>query len=243
MRPDPSPSSEPTPEACGEHAHGWEVPRDIVIAPRRAFAGIAAHGAWLPSYVVLVVCGLAYVALAAPALEHATFVELTRNGARALTAPAPQLARESLIDSAVASAVQPLWIAAFLGATACLLARLRDRGHPAPRLGVCFALAVASAIPAALGNLLSGIPVAARGATHYPTFGLLATALPINLGVFAPEHAETQRIFLASFGLFDLWSAILFADGLATIAEIPLAVGLVLALAVDVLAALYFLLG
>lgn len=207
------------------------LPRDILIAPDRAFAAVTATGAWLPPYAAIVLLGVAAGFCEWPALAHvvATVPDASGNvprGAAALEASS----RSVLANVLVGETLTPL---IFIGITAMVLTVVARVKSNATRYGAFAALAAACLIPSALGDFLSAIVVRAHDPSTYHDYRSLLLALPDSLGVFAAKGNENELFFLSRFGLFDLWSYALLAFGIAALVPVRFTTAVILAFSLE----------
>lgn len=235
-------TSNPLPEPETQRAPrvGLGLPRDILIAPQRAYLRIAARPEWLPAYLLIAASGLVAAALMGPAIVH--LASLPEAGSTVATAPhdpGAQAAASRLIVAEVAlqGVLVPLLMIGLTATALTLFVRLRSQ--PTPYL-VFVSLAANCLMPAAIGSLVRAAGVALHPAASYHDLRSLILAVPDNLGVFADPHNEREVDFLARFDIFDVWAYALLGIGFATFAQIRLTTALALAFSLDFAFALMF---
>jgi hypothetical protein len=213
---------------------GFALPRDIIIAPRRAFLAIARTNEWLPALAVIIAFGIGTTALAMPAILHIATV----TGAAAKHAPpTPVQIREVAWMFTVGVVLVPLLIIAFTATTLTLVARFKDPQAPYVRF---FALAANCLVPSALGDFLHAVAVAVHSPASYNDLRSFQLALPDSLGVFAAPGNGSELDFLSRFGLFDAWSFVLIAFGFSALAGVRFTTALVMAFVLDFTYAVFF---
>ncbi|MBD5635506.1 MAG: YIP1 family protein [Candidatus Eremiobacteraeota bacterium] len=210
----------PTPETPGARAPwlGLRLPFEMLTAPRRAFADIVARPEWLSAYAVLLVSGLVYLSLIAPASIHLETVLPPPDGFSGKTAL--DLKSEIglfLTNEAFAQAISPLFAMALTATVLGAVARFKGVALP---FTAYFSLAANCLVPTALGSLLSGTITALHPAASYHDYRALVTAVPLNLAVFADPARTNEALFLGGFDLFALWSAVLLAYGFAAMVPV-----------------------
>ena len=222
---------QPQPEPDVEPRRGLALLLDILIAPRRAYATIAATQEWWPAGVAVFACLVASGILAAPAQLNVE--ALTLHGTTRYTS--------TLIWTIAAS-----WVLAFLwqvfswNIIGSMYANFCAAGRPAYRLlyRTFFALAAAASLPSALGSLAAAIVIRVHDPAAYHTIAQLANALPLSLAVFAAPNNGREVDFLSNFDLTTMWSVLLTAYGGRAIGGIKLVSALIVPCAVVLLWAL-----
>ena len=199
---------------------------DVFVAPRRAYATIAATKEWLPAFLVVAALGIAGALILAPALHHLIGLEVAAD-------PTAEHAGPADISRFTGYQVADVIIWQTLGAlmlwvwTAIILAAVSGSG---PRsFGVYFSLAANAALPAALGFFIFSVVIGAHDPQTYGSLSELNRAVPDSLAVFEPRDNDRAVAFLASFDLFQLWSSLLLAFGLRAIGKVELIWALVAA--------------
>ena len=226
-------SLSPAPQANVERPllAGLSVPRDILIAPSRAFATIAANCAWLPAYAVLAILGLVSGLFEWPALAHVATSLPDAEGHVVRGATALEAARRNVLTSVlVGEALTPL---IFIGVTATVLTVIARFKKNATGYNVFVALAAACLIPSALGELFGAIVVRLHDPASYHDYRGIFLAIPDNLGVFAGKGNDAELFFLARFSLFDVWSYALLAFGIAALVPIRFTTAVAVAFSLD----------
>jgi hypothetical protein len=220
---------QPEPEI--EPRRGLALLLDILIAPRRAYATIAATREWWPAGVAVFACLVASWILATPALLNI--------GAHAAHG-APHFTPTVIANLAAYIAVTLMWQVFTWNIVGSMYANFCAAGRPAFRLlyRTFFALAAAASLPAALGALAQGIVVRAHDPATYHTTEQLVNALPLSLAVFASPSNPQEAAFLSNFDLPTMWSVLLTAYGGRAIGGIKLVPALIVPCAVVLLWAL-----
>ena len=211
---------------------GFALPRDIVIAPARAFAAIKARPEWVPAALIVVILSLAGTVLIAPALAHVTISELTARLAPG-TRPSPQAVSEAITEGQVSilfsQTIQQL--AAWTLTAMVLTTAARIRGQ-ATSFVTFFALAVNCAVPMALGFALETLIIRLHNPAHYVNWNQLYTAFPLTLAVLDPHGTPAQIGFLSQFDVFFFWTGLLVAYGYIALSGDKLIRALILAFGV-----------
>jgi hypothetical protein len=201
---------------------GFALPRDILIAPLRAFAAIKARPEWLPAAFVVLVLSVIGTILIAPALAHATNSAVAASRAAGDNVPVRDVDRAIKEELATLLFGQTLEQLAVWGLTAMVLttaARLRGQ---ATSFSTYFALAVNCGIPTAVGFALQGSIIRLHNPASYANLNQLNTAFPLTLAVLDPHGSPSQVAFLSQFDVFFLWTGLLVAYGyMAISAEKP----------------------
>ncbi len=212
--------------------------RDIIIRPRRAYDAILTTRSWLPAYAIVVACGFFDLALSSPALTHVMTLAARHDPSSALRGAGTAAARKDLfLNSALFGFLQPVVQWSLTAIIAAMVARFR---RLTVGYGTFFALAAVCSVPGALGSVVDGIAVWLRPPASYASLKALAAAAPDNLAVFASLHNDREVVFLASFGLFDVWSTVLFAYGLVAFTKMRVTTALGIAFGIAVIVALIF---
>jgi len=213
----------------------FSIVRDIVIAPRRAYASILESRSWLGAYLVVVVAELVYLFATAPAVKH--LAALAPAAAHPSAAQAGNASRAYVANVALYDFVQPLLIWGLIAMTFTAVARFKSQPVP---FGSFFALAAATSVPAALGELVDALAARLHAPGSYQNIKALVTAVPDNFALLASPANEREVVFLSSFGLFDIWSTVLLAYGFVTFARVRLTTALALSFFLDVIFAFVF---
>jgi hypothetical protein len=203
---------------------GFLLPRDVIVAPARAFRSIAATREWLPAFLIVMCFGFASAALLAPAVSNEA-VEAAKADPSALLSAGDlsDVGRYALANVVVAVTLYPAFGWLFTAMTLVLIARFR--GGPAT-FSTYFSLAANAGVPAAIGQLLQGVAVRLHDPSSFHTAAALALALPDNLAVLVPHGTEREISFLGSFDVFTLWSLVLIGYGFSHIAHVRLTAAL-----------------
>lgn len=229
-----SPASEPN--ARPPFSTALALPRDILIAPERAFAAVSASGAWLPPYATLVILGLVAGVCEWPALAHVAgslpdAAGHVAHGQAALDASN----RMVLANVLVGETLTPL---VFMGITAMTLTVIARFKSNATRYGAFVALAAACLIPSAIGDLLGALVVRVHDPASYHDYRGIFLALPDSLGIFAAKGNAPELFFLSRFSIFDVWSYALLAFGFAALVPIRFMTAVAVAYALELVLSL-----
>jgi hypothetical protein len=226
-------SPEPKAVAVRPFRAGLTIPRDILVAPARAYATIAANGAWLPAYGTLVLLGIAAALLEWPALAHVAKNVPDADGHIAVGATAAEAtSRMVLANLLVGEALTPL---IFIGLTATVLTVIARFKANATHYGVFVALATACLIPSTIGDLLTAAVVRLHDPASFHDYRSIFLAIPDNLGVFAARGNERELFFLSRFSVFDVWSYALLAFGIVALVPIRFTTAVAIAFSLDFL--------
>jgi len=214
------------PESAPEFVprRGLALLLDILIAPRRAYAAIAATGEWWPAALFVALSIVIAVALTVPADLHV--LKLT---AKPATPP-----EATVILIVFQAAIAFLWQVFSWNIVASLYANFCAAGRPAFALihRIFFALAAVATVPIALGALASGAAVWFRDPASFHSASQIVNALPISLAVFADPKNPSEVNFLSNFDLTTVWSILLIAFGGRAIGGIRLVPALIVPCAV-----------
>jgi hypothetical protein len=208
---------------------GFRLPLAILINPERAFALVSATREWVPAYLLVALFSAGAVLLSAGAFAHVVTSD-PRSAANALTTGQQTAA---LLEVNLAWAVVgPLIVYGFV---ATLLAAASIGGErPAHAYARYFSLAMNTAIPTSIGDLITGIAVRFRDAGTFHTTVDVNTVLPISLAVFRPHGPAPEIAFLSYWTVFALWSLLLLGCGYAAISKMRLVPALLVALCINV---------
>ncbi len=192
---------------------GFALPRDILIAPARAFAAIKARPEWLPAALVVLILSLAGLAMIAPALALVT-VALVNASVAPGTHPTAQNITDAIRDVQLNELFNQtfLQLAAWTLTAMVLTTAARIRGQ-ATRFATFFSLAVNCAVPTALGFALGALNVRLHDPAHYVNVTQLNTALTLSLAALDPHGSSRQVAFLTQFDVFFFWTGLLVAYG------------------------------
>ena len=213
----------------------FSILRDILIAPKRAFADILVTRSWLPAYFVYLIAGFAYLASIAPAITHLT--ALLAHATHRTPVAAADASRAYVAQAALYNSIQPLLVWGLTAMTFTAFARFKRQPTP---YGAFFALAAAASVPSALGGIVDAIGVRLHAPASYPTIKALLTAVPDNLALLASAANDHEVTFLANFGIFDIWSTMLLAYGLVALTGAKITTALALSFFLDIVFALVF---
>jgi hypothetical protein len=200
--------NEPAPEAASRP--GVTVLLDIIVAPARAFATIAARRPVLLAICVAVACTIAATFLTLPAQLHIGGIKVIGPAERLNIATYVLLQLVLLIYS---------W-----SVIASIFSNIAG-GEPAQywtRYRTFFSLAANAAIPSQLGSLAQGIAVRLHPPESYHSLAQIANALPFSLAIFATPGNPREVAFLSSFDVTTIWSIVLVAFGAHAIGKIKL---------------------
>jgi len=189
---------------------------DVFVAPKRAFATVAATHEWLPAFVLVALAQIAAEWLLAPAVVHVQNV-------MAPAGPKATLAGTFAVNAVTQTLI---WLMMWIW-TAVILAAVSGSGPRAFRM--YFALAANTGLPAALGSLLFALVVHAHDPASFTNFAQLNRVVPDSLALLEPRDNDRAVAFLASFDLFTLWSMLLVAYGLRYLGKVRLVPALITA--------------
>ncbi len=214
----------------------WSIPRDIIIAPARAYASLLAQPAWLPAYAIILICALISIALIAPAFIHLIVTVYPDAGAAHTPAARAEANRSLLVQVALQqSVIVPLVTIGLTATTLTVVARLK--GKPTT-YAAYFALMANCLVPTAIGTLVSALGVRLHDPASFHDWRAVAVAVPDNLALFANAKNEREVLFLGQFDVFNLWSYLLLAYGIVALTPVRLTTALALAFGLDVCLAL-----
>ncbi len=202
---------------------GFALPRDILIAPARAYASIMARPEWVPAAIVVLLLSAIGTVLIAPSIAH-----ITNAAATAISAPGTRMTAQA-VDSAIKDELVQVFfqqtfqqIAEWSLTAMVLTTAARLRGQPTS-FATYFSLAANCGITTALGFALQAALIGVHDPASYVNFDQLNTAFPLNLAVLDPHGTPVQIAFLAQFDIFFLWTCLLVAYGYMAISgEKPL---------------------
>ncbi len=214
----------------------FAVVRDIFVAPGRAFATLLVAPTWIAAYAAALVTSAVYLLVTQPAVTHLTALLDPKIGAHPTAAQLADVATRSIETNGADYAIQPLVFWGLSAMTLSIVARFKGKRIPF-RAG--FALAANCSLPGAIGSLVAAAGVALHPPDSFQSVRAFAIAVPDNLAVFAAPGRNAEAAFLASFGVFDVWSAILLAYGFVAFAQVRLTTALVLSFGLAVIFVLY----
>ncbi len=192
---------------------GFALPRDILIAPARAFAAIKARPEWLPAALIVLMLSSAGAVMIAPALAHVTKATLAASGAPGSSVPAQTVADAIKQDQVILLFNQTfIQLAAWALTAMVLTTAARIRGQ-ATSFATYFSLAANCGIPMALGFALDASIIRLHNPASYVNLNQLNTAFPLTLAVLDPHGTTAQVGFLSQFDVFFLWTGLLVAYG------------------------------
>jgi hypothetical protein len=230
----------PEPQAGQKPRAGLALPRDILIAPRRAFTAIGYRPEWLPAYLLIAGAGLLSVYLMGPAIVHVLSLPPADGSAPAIPHDAKAAAAATtqiLAAAALQEAFVPLLMIGLTASALTIVARLRSQ--PTPYV-LFVSLAANCLIPSAISALINAIGVRVHDPGTFHDVRSLLLAVPDNLGVFADPHNDREVNFLARFDIFDVWAYVLLGFGFSNFAQIRLTTALAMAFTLDFAFALLF---
>lgn len=213
----------------------FSIVRDIVIAPQRAFVEILATHSWLPAYFAVLVAGFIYLATTAPAVTH--LASLAAGSTHRTAAEAASAARAYVAQAALYNSIQPVLMWGLSAMVFTSVARFKKQSTP---FGAFFALAAASSVPSALGELVDAFGASLHAPASYQNVKALVAAVPDNFALLASAANEREVIFLSSFGIFEIWSTVVRAYGFAAFTRVKLTTALAVSFFLDVVFALVF---
>ncbi len=179
---------------------GFRLPLAILINPERAFALVSATREWVPAYLLVALFSAGGgAALCVGAFAHVVY-QLTRGHGVEFALTTGQQTAALLEVNLAWAVVGPLIVYGFV---ATLLAAAAIGGErPAHAYARYFSLAMNTAIPTSIGDLITGIAVRFRDAGTFHTTVDVNTVLPISLAVFRPHGPAPEIAFLSYWTVF-----------------------------------------
>jgi len=215
-----------TADAAPQKRSGLSVVWDVVVAPKSAFESLRARPQWLWAFLAVCVLGMIGAFLQVPAGQHIAVATIQRQAAHdpsmASLTPA-ELQRSIQIAQTVQKFVWLFYpIIAIIGilvaAVVLLIGNAIARGTG--NFGRLFALATnVAVINFGLGYLVIGALSALRGPEEFSSQTDLIKLVP-SLSWLVPGAEPKVVALLNAFNPFQIWSFILLALGLGTIAEL-----------------------
>ena len=209
-----------TAEIAAPKRNGLVVLWDVLVAPSAAFAEFRNVPHWGWAFLLTCVLGTIGGYLQVPAGEHIANYTIAHDARFASFTP-EQLAsakRVSLLIqhfSWIFYAIQAL-VAVTLSALILLVANAIGRGSA--NFAKLFALSVnVGFLNFGIGFLLHGIIASTRGPESFSTTVDLLGVIP-SLGWLVPGAAPKLVAFLTSINIFQVWSTVLIALGLRSVA-------------------------
>ena len=212
--------------AAAPKSNGLSVLWDIVVAPGAAFAALrerpTAGWAFIVTSVLFAIGAIVLI----PVNQHISEVTL-----RTMAAHNPQIAaltpEQQARQLAFTKAIQawiwiagPLFVAIGASITALLLLIGNAIGRGDGNFRRFFALAMNIAvIYFGIGYIVIAIVATLRGPSSFSTASDLASAVP-SLGWLAPGAPAKLATFLGALNIFNLWSMVLTALGMQTVARV-----------------------
>jgi hypothetical protein len=223
VQPQTTPEIEPRP--------GLALLLDILIAPKRAYATIAATRQWWPAALIVAICIFTSSFLTLPAQLSVEAISKHI---------VPRMTGATIGIVAFSAAVLFMWQVFGWSIVGSLYTNFCAAGRPTFRqmYRTFFALAANAAIPMALGGLVQGIVIRAHDPSDFHSWNQLANTLPLSLSVFAASNNPREALFLSSFDLPTMWSVLLTAYGGRAIGGIKLVPALIVPCAIVLLWAL-----
>ncbi len=219
---------------------GFALPRDILIAPARAFAEIAATHEWLPALLIIAVSTAVGITLLLPAELHLIDVQ-ARSDPSLSNASAAQLAsmHQSVIaQNLLTGTLSQVLVCSLIAFALTTAARIRGLATP---YAAFFSLAANCSIPMALGTIVQGAIVRLHDPATITNAIQLLTAYPLTLASVAPLTNDRQAQFLSEFDPFFLWSFVLLGYGYAALTATKLQNALFLSFGIGLGVVLLFL--
>jgi hypothetical protein len=215
-----------TAQATSPRRNGLAIVWDVLVAPADAFAALAVRTHWGWAFLVVCVLGIGGALLQIPAGVHLVAASLAQRAVHDPTFAAMSAEKQQTIIAQAQQIQRLAWlffpviaiVAILFAATIMLIGNAVARGTG--RFGRLFGLAAnVAVINFGLGYLLIGVLVAARGPAAFSTQGDILAVLP-SLAWLAPGGSPKIVTFLSTFNPLEVWSFVLLAMGLRTIAEI-----------------------
>jgi hypothetical protein len=199
---------------------------DVIVAPRAAFESLRDRPRWLIAFAVTCVLGMIGAFLQIPAGEHIAAATLARQAATDpnLATMSPEKLQQ-MKDMAV-TAQRWIWpfypiiviISISIAALVMLIGKAIAKGTAS--FGRLFALAANVAlINWGIYYLIIGALSTLRGAEDFSSQSDIAKLVP-SLAWVAPSAGPKLTVFLTVFNPFAIWSFVLLALGLQTVAAL-----------------------
>lgn len=215
-----------TAEAAPQERGALAVLWDVIVAPRAAFESLRDRPRWLIAFAVTCVLGMIGAFLQIPAGEHIAAATLARQAATDpnLATMSPEKLQQ-MKDMAV-TAQRWIWpfypiiviISISIAALVMLIGKAIAKG--AASFGRLFALAANVAlINWGIYYLIIGALSTLRGAEDFSSQSDIAKLVP-SLAWVAPSAGPKLTVFLTVFNPFAIWSFVLLALGLQTVAAL-----------------------
>jgi hypothetical protein len=203
---------------------------NVIVAPAAAFATIRERPTWFIAFLGVTLLCLIGGFLQSNAAAHAMSVwypgqvasdprtaSLSPDRVKSMTAIAVTVSRFVWLSAPIGVLIATL-ITALVLFVVSIVAKA-DAGF-----GRMFALAMNVGIVYGLAQLVTGLIVAARGADSFSSLLEVNAALP-SLAWLAPSAAPKVLALLEQIQPFSIWSFVLLAFGLASVARVSRAVG------------------
>ncbi|MBD5656058.1 MAG: hypothetical protein IAI50_12905 [Candidatus Eremiobacteraeota bacterium] len=215
-----------TVEATPIRRGGLKIVWDVIVAPGEAFVALRERPQWGWAFLVVCVLGIAGALLQIPAGEHIIAATLMQNAAHDPNLAAMPPDQRAHIVSQAQTVQRFSWVflpaiamfSILVAASIMLVGNAVARGSG--RFVQFFSLAAnVAVINFGIGSLLIGVLVALRGPDAFTTQRDIFTALP-SLAWLAPGASPKLGTFLSTFNPFQIWSCVLIATALGSIANI-----------------------
>jgi hypothetical protein len=214
-----------TVDAASQKRSGLSVVWDVIVAPQSAFESLRTRPQWLWAYLVVCVLGMIGAVLQAPAGQHIAIATIQHQAAHDPNMASMTPAQLQNMTHIAAEIQKWVWlfypviaIVAILFATVVLLLG-NAIAHGTANFVRLFALAAnVAVINFGLGYLIIGALGAMRGPAEFNTQIDLLTLMP-SLAWLAPGAAPKVLALLNGVNPLQIWSFILLALGLRTIAD------------------------
>jgi len=197
---------------------------DVIVAPGAAFEAIRDRPRWLVAFAITCVLGMIGAYLQIPAGAHVAAATLARQAAHDPNLASPeQLQRATQIAVTAQHWIWPFYaiivvIAVLVAAVVMLIGNAI--AHGTGNFGRLFALSANVAfINYGIYYLILGALSTLRGPEDFSSQSDLAKLVP-SLAWLAPSAGPKLTAFLTVFNPFQIWSFVLLALGLKTIATL-----------------------
>jgi hypothetical protein len=205
---------------------GFSVIWDIIVAPQAAFAAIRERPRWLIAYVLTCVLGMIGAFLQIPAGEHVAAAAIAHQAAHDpnMAGMSPEKLRQT--TDLVVGIQRWVWVfypvITIIGITVAALIMLVGNAivKGTATFGKLFALSAnVSIVYYGIAYLIIGFLSTLHGAADFNAAGDLIKLLP-SLAWVAPNAGPKLTVLLGAINPFQIWSLVLLALGLKSVAGI-----------------------
>jgi len=226
---------------------GLQTALDVIVAPKAAFLALREVPTWGWAFLVAAVLAVVGSIVTGPAIGHAMATEMP-----AKLAASPQFAQmpADQRDAAIARTVGffvtfakfsfiivivGILVSGLIQALIMLIANAIGKGDG--NFKKFWALSInVSVVGSGVASIVLMIIVLIRGADSFNSTVDIAGSVP-SLALVAPGAGKTLATFLGTINIFNIWTAVLLAMGMGTVARIPRGVAVTFAVLMLVAAA------